>query len=412
MVNMVAYYVFVYPIVMSIIWIIGSLCFWMKNEFKLKEGIETLHTYPNVTILVPCYNEANTIEHTCMNLSALEYNGYQVIFIDDNSKDNTSGIIRQYVRDIPCFHLIQLIENRGKAGALNIALHYVETPYVLVVDADTIISEKTIKWLVLPFMRRKNIGAVTANPIANNRDSFISRCQTVEFMSIIGVIKRSQCFFREVFTVSGCATLYKTSVLRKVRGFSTITATEDVDVTWRIQRASYRVFFQPQALAYIQVPSNYQEYWKQRKRWAAGGWHFLRFHKDIVCHWKLRHLWVLFFNFILSYLWAISVIMVAIITLIAAISGIHLGLTLIPSLQCISIFAYLIQSAIAVSMNDIYDNKIRKYFLWILWYPIFFFMIGAFLVVWTGPKSLLGSHQNSGKWVSPKRERKGYVQEV
>ncbi|KUO65355.1 MAG: hypothetical protein APF84_16690 [Gracilibacter sp. BRH_c7a] len=397
-------FVFAYPLAMSVIWIIGGLYFWVNYEAKEKDSLRLLKTFPNISILVPCHNEAASIELTCKTLSSLDYDHYQVIFIDDCSGDNTVEIIRSFVDRFPYLHLIQLKENLGKAGALNTALKYVNTTFVLVLDADTIISGQTLKWLVLPFTRRANLGAVAANPIPHNKDSFLSKFQTAEFLSIIGLIKRTQGIIGHIFTVTGCTTLYKTNILREIGGFSTITATEDIDVTWKIQKASYRIWFQPQALAFIQVPNNLKEYWKQRKRWATGGWHLLRTHKEIFCHWRLRHLWLLFLDFVLSYSWAFSLIIVMISSAISIIFGLNLGLKLLPSVHVtIGILIYVIQQICALAINLAYDKDIKSCFIYIPWYPIFFFIIGAVLIVWTSPKSLFGNLKNSGKWSSPKR---------
>jgi len=389
---------------MSIIWIIGSIYFLFHHEVRDKDIENLLKNYPSITILVPCHNEGKTVDRTCKRLSCLDYPNYQVVFIDDYSQDNTESILRGYIDKISFLHLISLNENHGKAGALNIALDSVMTQFVLVLDADTIIDSNTLKYLVIPFLHKSKLGAVTANPIPDNRKSFLSKIQTVEFMSIIGLIKRSQSIFGYLFTVSGCATLYNTNILKKVNGFSTVTATEDIDVTWRIQRAGYRVWFQPRALALIQVPNTIRDYWKQRKRWATGGWHFLRTHKDIFSNRKLYHLWPLFIDFILSYLWAFcftTVLFIWIISLFTS-SNAELIQTVFINGSITSIVC-LIQMFFAVIINIPYDNDIKSCLFWIPWYPVFFFLVGAFLVIWSAPKSLFGSLNDSGKWKSPKR---------
>lgn len=389
---------------MSIIWIVGGLYFWSHYERKPAFRPDLSKSSPPIAILVPCHNESATIALTCETLSSLAYVPYHVIFVDDASSDQTSAVIRTYVSKTPQFHLICLEENLGKAGALNTALSLVDTPYVLILDADTLISGNTLRWLVLPFISQPNLGAVTANPIPYNRKGFLSSLQTAEFMSIIGLIKRCQIMSGQIFTVSGCATLYKTKVLQQVGGFSTGTATEDIDATWRIQRASYRIWFQPQALALIQVPIKLSEYWRQRKRWATGGWHFLRVHKNIFRHWHLRKLWLLYLDFTLAYTWAFCFFLLLLLWLLSLTISFSISFSPVPFIHgaMISLLC-LVQMAIAVEINAPYDPGIKKTYFWMPWYPLFFFLIGALLVVWTAPKSLLGSLQNSGKWKSPKR---------
>jgi len=389
---------------MSIVWIIGSLYYLIFHELKDKNIEQLLKKHPAITILVPCYNEAATIERTCKNLICLDYPNYQVIFIDDYSKDNTRDILSSYTDKLSFFHLISLNENQGKAGALNTALECVRTPFVLILDADTIINGNTLKYLVMPFFYKSKLCAVTANPIPYNRKSFLSKIQTVEFSSIIGLIKRSQSITGHLFTVSGCSTLYNTDILKKVNGFSTITATEDIDVTWRIQRAGYKVWFQPHAIALIQVPKTLREYWKQRKRWATGGWHFLRTHIDIFFNIRLIYLWPLFIDFILSYLWAFSFTIVLTVWIVSLFTSVNADIiqNVFVNGSALSIIC-VIQMFFAVLINVKYDKDLKKYLYWTPWYPIFFFLIGALLIIWSAPKSLFGNLEDSGKWNSPKR---------
>jgi biofilm PGA synthesis N-glycosyltransferase PgaC len=64
--------------------------------------------------------------------------------------------------------------------------------------------------------------------------------------------------------------------LQKAGGFSVCTATEDIDITWKLHRAAYEIWFAPEAVAYIQIPNTFKDLWKQRCRWATGGCHMLR----------------------------------------------------------------------------------------------------------------------------------------
>lgn len=194
---------------------------------------------------------------------------YRVVFINDASTDDTAAIIRQFLPANSNFHLLNLTQNCGKARALNYALtSTVTTSITVVIDADTLLAPYTLKYLVAPFCNQPRLGAVTGNPLALKRSNILEKLQTAEFSSIIGLIKRAQRVAGRVFTVSGCVAAYRTEVLEEVGGFSPYTATEDIDITWRFQRHFYEVWFMPQAVAFIQCPSTFREYWKQRKRWA------------------------------------------------------------------------------------------------------------------------------------------------
>lgn len=119
-----SYYVFLFPLVMSVVYAVGGVYFWFRREKRSEATERTIPTeqWPHVTILVPVHNEGATIQDTMQNLSSLDYPDYDVVFIDDNSVDNSADIIREHLKTAQNFHLIHLSKNVGKAAALNNAL--------------------------------------------------------------------------------------------------------------------------------------------------------------------------------------------------------------------------------------------------------------------------------------------------
>ena len=387
---------------MSIVWIGGGLSYWKTNE-RIKSIPELIDGIP-ITILVPCHNESKTIELTCTKLLKLNYSNYNVIFIDDGSTDDTVDFLRLYTNRIHNFHLLILEKNVGKAQALNIALDLVKSPYVLVMDADTILTPDALSHFIRPFIYRKNIGAVTGNPIPLNRTNLLSKFQTAEFMSIIGLINRTHHVLGKMFTVSGCATMYDVNTLKNVNGFSPSTATEDIDITWKIQRVKKGVYFESKAVVYIQVPNKFKEYIKQRKRWALGGWHMLRSHKQILITGNHIRLKLIYLDFIIAYLWCFCFTFTLAISVFSIIfmnnSSLSLGFIWHGSLAT---FLCLCQMVLAIYLNRIYDNTLTESLTWVPWYSLLFFMVSAFLVVLTFPKGLFGNLKNTGIWSSPQR---------
>ncbi len=402
------YFIMVYPLVMAIIWIICSLIYWKKNE-----STKTISDYqyfnenlPYVTILVPCHNEGKIISNTCKRLMEIDYPKYRVIFIDDASIDNTSEVIREWLSIVTNFHLLRIEENQGKSNALNSALAVAgSTPVIIIMDADTLPHPLSIKILVKELMSSSDIGAVTGNPIVNNRNNILEKIQTIEFTSIIGLIKRAQNLYGKIFSISGCIAAFKTDALFKVGGFSTKTATEDIDITWCLQKAFYRVVYIPQAIAYIQVPNKFKEFWKQRKRWALGGWHLLRTHKNVLLKWRWRQLWLIYIDLLLSYLWSILFVIGVITWIIAYQLNVteKLGINPLPSYTSILVFICLIQFIVSTKLNRQYDSKIWKLFFLITWYPFLYFSIGALSVCRTAIKGIFQNLDSVGKWKSPAR---------
>lgn len=404
-----SYFVFLYPLVMSAVWVVGGLDFWRRRERAPELDRQRWPvSWPPVTVLVPCRNEEATVAATCENLRRLDYPDCRVIFVDDASTDRTAEIIRDYMAGTPYFHLLRLEKNRGKAGALNAALAFVDTPLVVVQDADTHLDREALKWLAAPFLRQPRLGAVTANPIPRNRRGFWGSFQAAEFASIIGIIKRSQRVMGRILTVSGCATMYRTEVLRRVGGFSEATATEDIDVTWRIQKVFCEVWFEPRALAYIQVPTSFRELWKQRKRWALGGWHLLRTHRDVFGDWRWRRLQPVYIEFALGCTWAFAFAACSLLWAASALAGAAGGISPVPAWHgAVASVVCLAQMAAAVAANRRYDPGLPASLFWVPWYPLVFFALMAAAAVRTAPKGLFGPLDGAGRWQSPAREAEG-----
>ena len=112
-------FVFWYPLIMSTIWIIGGVLFYYRRE---KKPALPLTESPMVSILIPCHNEENTIENTIKRLNNLNYPNYEIIAINDGSKDKTEKILNNLSAEYEKLRVIQLKTNVGKANALYLGL--------------------------------------------------------------------------------------------------------------------------------------------------------------------------------------------------------------------------------------------------------------------------------------------------
>jgi len=403
-----ATFIFLYPIAMSTVWAVGGLFFWWRRERVRRPDPENdpgplLPT----TVLVPCHDEEASIAETCRALSELDYPHYEVILIDDASTDGTVGEIEPWLASCPHFRLIRLEENQGKARALNAALSVVSSPLTVVIDADTLLAPDALRHLAAPFGRQPRLGAVTGNPIVFRRRNLLEKLQAAEFASIIGLIKRAQRSVGRVLTVSGCVAAYRTDVLREMGGFSSRTATEDIDVTWQIQRRAWEVWFEPRARAYIQAPSNLREFWRQRSRWALGGWHLLRTHSGVFRRWKWRRMWPVYLDFVLSYFWSFCFVLGTLLWLVNRLFlPVPFGLSPIPAWHgaMISLFC-MVQFATALVVNHQYDRALWRTFFWVPWYPLAYFAFGALAVTATCWRGVFGPLESAGRWTSPRRNR-------
>ncbi|MDD2368547.1 MAG: glycosyltransferase family 2 protein [Sulfuricurvum sp.] len=115
-------YVFYYPLFMSSLWIIGAIFFYFKNEKPYSKHIipplRADEKWPGVSILIPCYNEGQNAVETITYALNVEYPEFEVIAINDGSKDNTLEILLDLAKENPKLKVVNLAENQGKALGL------------------------------------------------------------------------------------------------------------------------------------------------------------------------------------------------------------------------------------------------------------------------------------------------------
>lgn len=396
-------YVFLYPLFMALFWIAGSLLFLRTNESKKDSlNIEDF-AWPMVSILVPCYNEEDTIEETCRNLSGLSYPKKEIILINDGSKDRTSEIIKRLSEQYDNVRAIQLHENRGKANALQVGLFASRAEYLICVDSDALLADSAPYYLIHHFFKKgERLGAVTGNPTIRNRNNLLSRMQLVEYASIIGAIKRTQRLLGKVMTVSGVVVAFRKKALVDVGLWDRDMITEDIAISWKLQKRFWDVRYEPRAICWMLVPETLSGLWKQRVRWAQGGQEVILRHWRILFSWKQRRIWLIYLEQWLSIIWAFCWLSITLLLLFKA-STLQQMLLWFTFSSFALVFVSLIQLLIALLIDSRYNNKL-KYYFWAAWYPAIYWMINTAVVIAAIPRSI-SSRLKGGYavWNSPDR---------
>jgi len=194
-----------YPIVMSFVWVVGGLYYFLRREWRQApiERPPVLDVYPPATALVPCHNEGTRVKETIRALLEQRYPNLEIIAIDDGSTDETGATLDALAARHPRLRVIHLASNQGKAAALKMGALAAGSEYLICIDGDALLDEYATNWLVYHLVSGSRVGAVTGNPRIRNRDSLLGKLQVGEFSSIIGMIKRSQRTYGRLFTVSG-----------------------------------------------------------------------------------------------------------------------------------------------------------------------------------------------------------------
>jgi biofilm PGA synthesis N-glycosyltransferase PgaC len=104
----------------------------------------------------------------------------------------------------------------------------------------------------------------------------------MEYAVIVSLAKRAEQFWGGLYTVSGAAACFRAEALRNVGGWSERTATEDIEVSWRLQKAGWLLAYEPRALFRVQAPVQLGALYRQRQRWAQGMVEVLRLHWNLA----------------------------------------------------------------------------------------------------------------------------------
>jgi biofilm PGA synthesis N-glycosyltransferase PgaC len=400
-------YVYLYPLFMSFVWSVGGLLFFWKQE-RNKMTVQEMNEYPLFSILVPCHNEEGQIQDTASHLLELDYPEYEIIFIDDGSTDATAARIHELCEKHEKVRGVYFRENHGKASALNAGCAAAKGELILSIDADALLEKNSLRWMAWHFTQFPRVGAVTGNPRVINRTTLLGKIQTGEYATIIGLIKRSQRILGKVLTVSGVIAAFRKDALASAGFWDTDMVTEDIDVTWKLERKFWDVRYEPRAVCWIFVPETLRGLWRQRLRWAQGGIEVLKKHKNIWRDRRQRRLWPVYAEYVLSTLWAYSfwtlVVMWGVQGVLKIIMPIHI-IPPIPPLWTGSVLASVcfIQFIVCIYVDRLYDRKLFRYLFWVIWYPFIYWMLGALALVVAVPKALFKEKGTRAVWQSPDR---------
>ncbi|MBZ8141093.1 poly-beta-1,6 N-acetyl-D-glucosamine synthase [Rubrivivax gelatinosus] len=389
----------VYPIVTSLMWIVTALIFRVRWE-------ETIAPDPNrpeadlpfVSVLVPAHNEAAVILRSVESMLRLDYPHYEVIVVDDGSTDGTLERLDPLSAD-PRLRLVRKACNEGKAMALNDAIALARGEILMGLDADAEPDPQMLRYIV-PHFDSPRVAAVTGNPRVRNTGSFLARLQAVEFSSIVSLLRRAQRVWGRIVTVSGVVAALRRSAVLDVGGYSPDMPTEDIELTWRLQKRHYDVRYEPRALCWMTVPLSYRGLWRQRLRWARGLIQVLRKHADVIVTWRSRRLWPVFVESSLSILWSVCFVLLATLwTLSWAVGLPPVGASPIPNLWGMAIATLcLLQLAVGVWIDRRYDPGITRFLPYAVWYPLIYWAFLALTTVVALPTLLRRPAAEAVRW--------------
>jgi cellulose synthase/poly-beta-1,6-N-acetylglucosamine synthase-like glycosyltransferase len=227
-----------------------------------------------VAVLIPARDEEHVIEACLDSVLASDHPAERldVLVIDDGSIDTTAEVVSEYAATEPCIRLLvrPSASPRGKAAALNDGLRTANADFVCVLDADHQVSRNFFQTALIAFTDPR-VACVQAVQIGRNwAQNWLTRLSALDFVSwqYCFLNSKSRAGLASVSFGSGC--LFRTHALESIGGFDNDLATEDVDVSFRLYEAGYRVVFESGTYVTDELVSDVRSFVKQRYRWALG----------------------------------------------------------------------------------------------------------------------------------------------
>lgn len=228
-------------------------------------------TAPLVSIIVPAYNEEVNIVATLSNLRQQDYPNFNVVFIDDGSKDHTLQRVRENFGDDGKL-LILHQENAGKAAALNNGIGHTHAEYVVCIDADTRLLHDAVSIMMKHMLadKLKKVGAVAGNVKTGNVRNILTKWQSIEYTTSQNFDRMAYSSVNAITVVPGAIGCFRRQAIIDAGGLTTDTLAEDCDLTMRILGAGYIIENENKAIALTEAPETIRQFVKQRTRWCFG----------------------------------------------------------------------------------------------------------------------------------------------
>lgn len=328
-------------IILGIISAFEMINYMKRNSFVNYTEILSSSIAPSISIIAPAYNETLNIVENVRSLLSNHYANYDVIIVNDGSKDDTlEKLIEAYElvkvdylinnqvptkplrkgvfkSTNPAFEKLIVVdkENGGKADALNLGLNISTHRYTACIDVDCLLQEDSLQKMVKPFLEatdKKVIAAGGVIRIANSciiRDgklidvnlpnNKIVRGQILEYLRAFLLGRMAWSKLNGLLVISGAFGLFDKKIALEVGGYDTNTVGEDMEIIVRMRRymeekkIKYRVAFIPDPLCWTEAPDNYKILTSQRNRWTRGTIETLKKHRKVGFNPKYHSLGIL-----------------------------------------------------------------------------------------------------------------------
>ncbi|HSN49346.1 MAG TPA: glycosyltransferase [Flavobacterium sp.] len=328
-------------VILAIISAVETIEYMKKNSFINYKEILSSTFSPSISIIAPAYNESLNIVENVRSLLSSHYVNYDVIIVNDGSKDDSLSklieaydliqidyLINEHIKTKPlrngiykstnpAFDKLTVVdkENGGKADALNMGLNISKNKYVACIDVDCLLLEDALQKMIKPFLETTDAKVIAAGGVIRIANSctvkdgklleinfpkkWLEQGQILEYLRAFLLGRMAWSRLNGLLVISGAFGLFDKKIAIKVGGYDTNTVGEDMEIIVRMRRymedikQKYKVAYIPDPLCWTEAPDNYKTFISQRNRWTRGTIETLRKHRNIGFNPKYRSLGLL-----------------------------------------------------------------------------------------------------------------------
>jgi cellulose synthase/poly-beta-1,6-N-acetylglucosamine synthase-like glycosyltransferase len=328
-------------VVLAIISAIETEEYMKKNSFVNYKEILSSTISPSISIIAPAYNESLNIIENVRSLLSSHYVNYDVVIVNDGSKDDSleklilaydlvkvNFLINQQIptkpiragvfkSTNPAFEKLTVVdkENGGKADALNMGLNISNNSYVACIDVDCLLLENALQKMIKPFLEVTEETVIATGGVIRIANScvikdgklldvnfpkkWIEKAQILEYLRAFLLGRMAWSRLNGLLVISGAFGLFNKKIAIEVGGYDTNTVGEDMEIVVRMRRhmeetkEKYKVAYIPDPLCWTEAPDNYKIFISQRNRWTRGTIETLRKHRKIAFNPKYKSLGLL-----------------------------------------------------------------------------------------------------------------------
>lgn len=361
LVDIASWLFLIYAVVVSSGYLFAAVFSFLEIKEYKRENIPTddvtllqSTSLPPVSVLAPAYNEEANVVENVKSLLTVSYPSYEIVVINDGSKDNTlqrlidtfdlvkdeslryNSIPTQEIRGVymsthKAYKNLTVIDkaNGGKADALNAGINNCKHDLICCIDVDCILEDDALLKLVNPFLNNEKtviasggiIRVANSCIIEDGRiievrlpDKFLARAQILEYFRAFLMGRMAWSRLDGLLLISGAFGMFNKKIAIEVGGYNTKTVGEDMELLVRMRRMMrekkepYTVGFIPDPLCWTEVPQQWKVLHRQRNRWTRGTMETLWIHRKMLFNPRFKVLGMLSTPYWMFFEWLAPII--------------------------------------------------------------------------------------------------------